>query len=73
MSATIGLSQETISYSDYIGIANGIFRIDPFEETFCGDLTYEFIKDSPDGSVSDSFILFDAVKEEITIAPQTIH
>ena len=73
MNATIGLSQETVSYSDYIELANQIFRIDPYEKTFCGDMTYEFIRDSSDDSIDDSFILFDAVNEEITIAPQTVH
>ena len=59
MNATIGLSQETISYSDYVVLANQLFRIDPYEKTFCGDMAYEFVRNSADSSIDDSFIIFD--------------
>ena len=36
-------------------------------------MTYEFIRDMPDDSIDDSFILFDPVNEQITLAPQTVH
>ena len=73
MNATIGLSQETFSYSDYVVLANQLFRIEPYEKTFCGDIAYEFVRNSADSSIDDSFIIFDQANERITIAPQTVH
>ena len=74
MQATIGLSQETVSYSHYITFVNRVFRIDPYEKTFCGDMTYEFVRDlSNDEIIDDSFIFFDMVNEELTLAPKVLH
>ena len=73
MNATIGLDKVTTSYSNFVTLANKMFRIDPYEVTYCGDLTYEFIREELDSSIDDSFLYFDEANEEFTLAPHTVH
>ena len=48
MNATIGLDKVTTSYSNFVTLANKMFRIDPYEVTYCGNLTYELIREELD-------------------------
>ena len=73
MNATIGLSQSTESYEHLITYANQVFGIVPFEQTYCGGMTYLFVRDIDDLSIDDSFYFVDDAYQEVTLRPELIH